>query len=84
MLCLFSIHYPRIKDACLVDKGPEWKTMHAPSLVDSGIPSELNTGGSGELEEEGSLPAVAMTRAKDERRPDAVSMNPPSKPPNPP
>ena len=66
---LFLIHYPGFKGACLVDKGREWKTMHAPSLVDSGIPSDLDTGSSGEPEEEGRLPTVAMTRAKDERRP---------------
>jgi hypothetical protein len=36
-----SIHYPGFNDACLVDKGREWKTMHAPRLVDSGMPSDV-------------------------------------------
>ena len=30
---LFLLHYPRFKDACLVDKGREQKTMPAPSFA---------------------------------------------------
>lgn len=46
-------------------KGQEWKSVHVLNVVDGGIPSDLGTGSTHELEEERRLLYVAMTRAKD-------------------
>jgi DNA helicase-2/ATP-dependent DNA helicase PcrA len=47
-------------------KGQEWKNVHVLNVVDGGIPSDLGTGSTHELEEERRLLYVAMTRARDE------------------
>lgn len=47
-------------------KGQEWKSVHVLNVIDGGIPSDLGTGSTHELEEERRLLYVAMTRAKDE------------------
>jgi DNA helicase-2/ATP-dependent DNA helicase PcrA len=47
-------------------KGQEWKHVYVLNVVDGGIPSDLGTGSTHELEEERRLLYVAMTRAKDD------------------
>jgi DNA helicase-2/ATP-dependent DNA helicase PcrA len=47
-------------------KGQEWKSVHVLNVTDGGIPSDLGTGSTHELEEERRLLYVAMTRARDE------------------
>lgn len=47
-------------------KGQEWKAVHVLNVTDGGIPSDLGTGSTAELEEERRLLYVAMTRARDE------------------
>lgn len=47
-------------------KGQEWKSVHVLNVTDGGIPSDLGTGSTHELEEERRLLYVAMTRARDD------------------
>lgn len=47
-------------------KGQEWKSVHVLNVTDGGIPSDLGTGSTHELEEERRLLYVAMTRARDQ------------------
>ncbi|HEY9010290.1 MAG TPA: ATP-dependent helicase [Devosia sp.] len=47
-------------------KGQEWRSVHVLNVTDGGIPSDLGTGSTHELEEERRLLYVAMTRARDE------------------
>jgi DNA helicase-2/ATP-dependent DNA helicase PcrA len=47
-------------------KGQEWRSVFVLNVVDGCIPSDMATGSPEEIEEEGRLLYVAMTRAKDQ------------------